>query len=237
VGLDTTDGQFTVWFDGTSQVVGEGVFFSFADHHAGGGNLVSTFRITDIEPEVDGSDALAFPVRLAFWDGTDPVETASVSIRPGIEYQVDGIVSSKNRIQRGKGNDRYNRSGSGQTLRLRTKRGRPERAFLFLENDGEGADRFTLRGRDGNRRFSVTYQSGGNVTSRVRRGRFATVALDPGQFQKVRVKIRPNRARLRKQTNRGRKWLRARYNLKLRTASQSDASKRDAARLRIKHLP
>lgn len=60
VGLDSVDGKFTIWYDGLSTEVDEGDFFSFRDHHAGGGNLVSSFRITGIDPAVDAADPEAF---------------------------------------------------------------------------------------------------------------------------------------------------------------------------------
>lgn len=236
-GIDTTDGQFTIWFDGTSAVVDEGVFFSFADHFAGGGNLVNSFRITDIEPEVDAADALAFPVRLAFWDGADPVETASVAIRPAVEYRVDSIIGTRRSIDRGKGDDHYTNNGSRQTVRLRSQRGKSRRAFLHLQNDGEGADRFFLRGPDGNRRFLLQYRAGGNVTGAVARGKYSTAALEPGQSERVKISMIPVKSALRHSRNGGgSQWLRARYRAKIVGSSKSGGN-RDAAKILIRHVP
>ncbi len=191
LGLDTVDGKFTLWFDGTSRVVDEGVFFSFRDYYAGGGGLVRSFRITDIEPTVDAADPRAFPIRLAFWNGTETVRSASFSIRPAVVYQPDMRIGKSPRPASSKGNDVYNRSGAGQSLRLVMSGTRGAVAFLRMENDGESADRLRLRGAGSDRRFEVTYLSDGNRTSQVARGRFRTRVLEPKASQLVKIRLRP----------------------------------------------
>jgi|APTNR8051073442_1049403.scaffolds.fasta_scaffold15534_2 hypothetical protein len=191
VGLDTEDGQFTLWFDGKSEVVDEGVFFSFVDHHAGGGNLVNTFRITGIEPTVDAEDPQAFPVRLAFWDGSEPLSSASFAIRPAVRYQVDGLIAAKPSVAAAKGDGIYNRSGSGQRVKLVSRGSGGATAYLGIQNDGDGDDRFRLRGVRSNRSLKVSYLSGGNRTSLVTKGQFLTETLSPGDYQVVKVVLKP----------------------------------------------
>lgn len=218
MGLDTVDGKFTIWFDGTSVEVDEGVFFSFRDHHAGGGNLVDQFRITGIGPAVDAADPEAFPVRLAFWDGTTPLRSARFAIRPAIAYQPDALVAAKPSVAAAKGDNLYNRTGAGQSLKVVSRGGKGVRVFLGLQNDGEGDDRIRLRGTAGNRSLRVGYTSGGNRTSEVTRGRFRSVALEPGDFEVVRIDLKPISAKVRKK-------------LSLLSTSASDTTKADLAKV------
>lgn len=217
-GLDTVDGKFTIWFDGTSVEVAEGVFFSFRDHHAGGGNLVNSFRITGIGPAVDAGDPEAFPVRLAFWDGNAPLRSARFAIRPAIDYQPDALVAAKPSVAAAKGDNLYNQSGAGQSLKVVSRGGKGVRVYLGLQNDGEGDDRIRLRGTAGNRSLKVAYTSGGNRTTEVTRGRFRSTPLDPGDFDVVRIDLKPLSAKVRKK-------------LSLLSTSASDATKSDLAKV------
>jgi hypothetical protein len=218
VGLDTIDGKFTLWFDGTSTEVPEGVFFSFRDHHVGGGNLVNSFRITGIGPAVDAADPEAFPVRLAFWDGSAPIKSARFAIRPAIDYQPDALVAAKSSVAAAKGDNLYNRTGAGQSLKVVSRGGKGVRVYLGLQNDGEGDDRIRLRGTAGNRGLKVAYTSGGNRTTEVTRGRFRSTPLDPGDFDVVRIDLKPLSAKVRKK-------------LSLLSTSASDATKSDLAKV------
>ncbi|MCB1203129.1 MAG: hypothetical protein KDN18_02635 [Verrucomicrobiae bacterium] len=221
VGLDTVDGKFTIWFDGTSTEVNEGEFFSFRDHFSGGGNLVNSFRITGIGPAVDAADSEAFPVRLAFWDGSDPLTAASFSIRPAVRYQVDGLVSAKPSVSAAKGDGVYNRSGAGQTVKVIARNSRGVRAYLGIQNDGEGEDRFRLKGTRGNRSLKVSYISGGNRTALVTRGKFRTDALDPGNYEVVRIDLKPLSGRVKKK-------------LSLLSTSAGDTTKSDLVKILFK---
>lgn len=221
VGLDTADGKFTIWFDGTSTEVDEGVFFSFRDHFDGGGNLVNSFRITGIGPAVDAADPEAFPVRLAFWDGSDSVTSAVFSIRPAVRYQVDGLISAKPSVGAAKGDGIYNRSGAGQTVKVIARNSRGVRAYLGIQNDGEGEDRFRLKGTRGNRSLKVSYLSGGNRTALVTRGKFRTAPLDPGDYEVVRIDLKPLSERVRKK-------------LSLLSTSSGDTTKSDLVKILCK---
>lgn len=218
VGLDTVDGKFTIWFDGTSAEVDEGVFFSFRDHHAGGGNLVHSFRITGIGPAVDAADPEAFPVRLAFWDGTAPLRSARFAIRPAIVYQPDALVAAKPSVAAAKGDNLYNRTGAGQSLKVVSRGSKGVRVYLGLQNDGEGDDRIRLRGTAGNRGLKVAYTADGNRTSEVTRGRFRSPALEPGDYTVVRIDLKPLSPKVRKK-------------LSLLSTSSSDATKADLAKV------
>jgi hypothetical protein len=220
-GIDTVDGKFTIWFDGTSRVVDEGVFFSFRDHRESGGNLVKSFRISGIEPEVDAADPQAFPIRLAFWNGSEPLRSASFSIRPAIVYQPDNLIGTSSSPARARGNGIYNRSGAGQSIRVVARGAKRVSAFLHMQNDGEASDRIRLRGTKGNRLVDVAYLSGGNRTALVARGAFSTAALDPGRAQVVRINLRSSGKRRVSKT------------LSLLSTSRSDGAKVDLAKTRF----
>ncbi len=184
---------------------------------------MKSFRITDIEPTVDAADPRAFPVRLAFWNGTEPTRAASFSIRPAVRYQPDNLIGSSRKRTRAKGNGIYNRTGARQTLRVVSSCRRRVSAYLTVQNDGEGPDRFRLRGPGGNRSLKIAYFSGGNRTALVRRGNYRTPALNPNATKVVRVELRalsesPFRRKLR-----------------LLTRSGSDATKADLAAILFRH--
>jgi hypothetical protein len=63
-----------------------------------------------------------------------------------------------------------------------------------VQNDGERADAFRLKGTGSTRRFHVHYLSGGvDVTGAVVAGTFRTPSLQPGQFVSLKVIVTPTR--------------------------------------------
>jgi len=224
LGIDTVDGKFTLWFDGTSRVVNEGDFFSFRDYRVGGGNLVRSFRITGIQPTVDAANSLAFPVRLAFWNGTSPVKTASFSIRPAVKYRPDNLIGPTWFISQARGNGIYNLTGTWQTLPMATTCSRRVSAYLRIQNDGEGPDRFLFRGTGSTLYPRISYYSGGvNRTGQVTTGTFRTAILTPGASQIVRVELQSLTA--------------SRYQRMVNLSSRSgnDGTKADMARILFLH--
>lgn len=152
--------------------------------------------------------------------------------RYGVDHQADNIIS-------GRGNNLYNLSGAGQTKKLVSKKARTVTASLVIQNDGVNTDTLGLRGTRGNNFFKVIYSVGGNVTGQVVAGTFVTSALNPGETQTIQITIKPNKAKLRKKTKKGKKtsikWLRKTITLALTSSSQMDGEKKDVAKVKVQH--
>ena len=106
--------------------------------------------------------------------------------------QPDGRIGS--RVGRQKGNGTYNRTGAGQKARVSIRGNRTAKSVFTIENDGDVADNFRLRGSRGNRKLKVSYfqSPGGNVTGAMIRG-VATAAansLPAGGKASIRVMIK-----------------------------------------------
>ncbi len=110
------------------------------------------------------------------------------------------------------GDDRVRRTLSGK--RVATK--------VRVVNDGTFADSFRLAGDRGNAGFRVRYVvAGEDVTSAVRRGRFRSAVLQPGEALVLRVVVAS--------TNRTRAG--AQRTFKVRATSVADAARRDVVRV------
>ncbi len=123
-------------------------------------------------------------------DGADNTTTAQREYRVRApRLRPDGWVRTQH-SGRWKGKDVYG-GLRGQKAGQRVRRGRRTVAKWMVQNDGERHDRFTLRGRPGNRRFAVRYVDGtDDVTRRVVAGRYRTPRLAPGEKVKLRVVVR-----------------------------------------------
>jgi len=168
------------------------------------------------------------------------MENGAIYVERIPTFVADAMIGSRRSLRKAKGDNRYNRSAAGQTSRLVSHRGRRERAFLRLQNDGNTEGTFGLRGRKGNRKFRIKYRAGGNVTGAVRRGAYRTL-LGEGERELVKITVRPVKNRVRRVSRRrGRRqvrWLRANYNLMLRVWSIDMPKTEDACRVRVKHRP
>jgi hypothetical protein len=92
------------------------------------------------------------------------------------------------------GDDVRNAVGRGQTRVARVGRGGALTYLIRVQNDTGATDRFHVQGGRGDRRWQVSYRSGGrNVTAAVTAGRFTVGPLAPGQLAFLRVVVRPTR--------------------------------------------
>jgi hypothetical protein len=92
------------------------------------------------------------------------------------------------------GDDVRNAVGRGQTRVARVGRGGALTYLVRIQNDTGATDRFHVQGGRGDRRWQVSYRSGGrNVTAAVTAGRFTVGPLAPGQLAFLRVVVRPTR--------------------------------------------
>ena len=85
----------------------------------------------------------------------------------------------------------YNLTGAGQTVTIRQTRGTTQSFRVRVQNDGVGADAFTVPGAGSSSGFQVTYAMGStDVTSRVTSGTFRTVALAPGASATLSLSVK-----------------------------------------------
>jgi hypothetical protein len=155
-----------------------------------------------------------------------------------LRIQPDIVIGKTANPAAGLGNDRYNNSGAGQTLKLVSKRASLLRATFWIGNDGDLPDAIGLRGTRGNNLFRITYSDAGkNITSAVTGGTHATAVLAPGQTSAVSILVKPDRRKLQTRSA-GAKvtWLKRRLNLILTCTSQNDPARQDVAKISVKHL-
>lgn len=154
--------------------------------------------------------------------------------------QPDNLLSKNSTIGTAIGNDVYNTSGAGQKLTLVSKKAKTVNAYLFVQNDGENPDMFTLQGPDGNRFFDLKYFLGpNNETAAIKAGVFLTDSINPGNHTDFRITCKPSRKHLKK-TKRVKKrkktiWLKKNYTAKITSTSSADPNAKDTAALLIKH--
>lgn len=93
-----------------------------------------------------------------------------------------------------KGDNIYNTSAAGQTIRVRSKGRRTIRLWSRLQNDSDHTDSLRLRGRKSNRYIKLKYYrkspSIGNISSKVYIGQYQR-QLAPGQFEEIQIQLKP----------------------------------------------
>ena len=89
------------------------------------------------------------------------------------------------------GDNIYNKTGSGQSIKLALKQaGKKKIGYLQFQNDGHEADSLAIKGAKGNQFFSVKYLSRGkNVTKAVTAGTFKTVSIVSGGSTTLKVEV------------------------------------------------
>ena len=111
-------------------------------------------------------------------------------------FRPDGTIQEKG--SRAKGDNIYNLSGAGQSIRLK---GTSKTKFQYTvsgQNDGNTSDNILVSGTGKSRSFKITYglQQGGNfsnVTGAVSRGSLSLTSLGPGQTSQLRATIKATR--------------------------------------------
>lgn len=177
-------------------------------------------HVTTSDVEVDGTNA-ATPQDRNF--SILVLETFS-------DAQPDMLIGRKRSYTKMKGNDRYNKSGSGQRIRLKTSTSGKARSYFAVQNDGNGQDDLKIRRRGGwrNVRPKVFRLTDGrkNVTGKVKSSGFIVDGVKPGElirFQK-KTKFRGTSTTVRS-------------NVKVQSISGRDPGQRDVAALRLKRVP
>jgi uncharacterized membrane protein len=117
------------------------------------------------------------------------------------------------------GNGIYNTTGAGQSRATRVPDLGTVTFTVRIQNDGNVADTFRVKGRGATNRYAVTYRNGQtNVTAQVVAGTFTTGSLAPGGFRELRLTVKPKAS-----TPRG-----ATISRLTTITSQTDTTKKDA---------
>lgn len=126
-----------------------------------------------------------------------------------------------------KGDDVYRKAKQKVVLKM-DREGEAE-FFVRIENDGDMADAFRLRGRKGSKRFRIKYHDvsngGANITAALVRGKHVTETLTPGQGASIRAEVE---AKKHGQGKGGK-----RKTFKIRSVSVAKPSARDQVRATV----
>ena len=121
----------------------------------------------------------------------------SVSI---VQFQPDNWIGAK--MNRQKGDNKYNTNGASQTARLDFRRPRPAYVYFTLENDRTVPDDVKILASSGGRKFVVNYYqlTGGprNVTGKISGTSLYLPAVEPGEQIRFKAKCKPSRSILRR---------------------------------------
>jgi alpha-tubulin suppressor-like RCC1 family protein len=120
-------------------------------------------------------------------DALPPIDLARPVRRDVV--RPDGLIRPSN--QKLRGNDVYNTTGARQTARAATTK-KPVRYTWRIQNDGNVAGRFTLRGTRGTRKFVVIYKNGAkDITRAVTKGTYRLPRLGAAASANITVTVRP----------------------------------------------
>ena len=93
-----------------------------------------------------------------------------------------------------KGNNVYNSTAAHQGVTLKMRNSRTVSSWSHVQNDGNINDSFTLKGKRGNRYFSVKYYrklpGKSNITSKVVVGKYVR-NFTPGSEERIQIKVKP----------------------------------------------
>ncbi|HEX2894770.1 MAG TPA: hypothetical protein VHO29_12290 [Marmoricola sp.] len=107
--------------------------------------------------------------------------------------QPDGVIRKPH--SRFVGNNIYNLTAKGQTVRTRAHRGAVRTFVVRVYNDGQTAAAYTTQGFSSAHKVRVRYFAGGtNVTASMKSAGGLTFALSPGQYKEFRIKMKVMRA-------------------------------------------
>jgi hypothetical protein len=136
-------------------------------------------------------------------------------------YQTDGLIKGSKSFV---GDNVFNTTGLGQTVKQKVHRGKKFVFTIEVQNDGNNADTFKLKGSGAKPGFVVRYLNGTtgltNITSQVLAGTFATLPVGPTGVTTIRlVVVVKNTAKV----GTGRAWL-------VTATSSGDTTKKDAVK-------
>jgi hypothetical protein len=136
-------------------------------------------------------------------------------------YRPDGLIKGSKSFV---GNNVYNTTGKNQTVKQKVHRGKKFVFTIQVQNDGNNADTFTLKGPGARTGFTVRYLNGttgtSNVTSQVVAGTFTSLPVGPTGVTTVRLVIG---VKSTAKVGTAKAWL-------LTATSSGDPTKKDAVR-------
>ena len=129
-----------------------------------------------------------------------------------------------------KGDDIYNTTAVGQTIRLNGRGGEKMVFFFCVMNDGNADEEFSFKGTRKNRKFKISYRKvgGGNITAQVFNGNYVDYLQNPGDGIYVKAVARPTRKYRDKRVS---------ITIKGRVRSNYDPSKIDCAKAVFNNRP
>lgn len=189
------------------------------------GREIQQILASDASPNDEFGFSVALSGMEAFigarFEGEDPERASGALYRYTFGYQPDLLIGKTKRNV--KGGDRYNNSGAGQRIKIRS-RGRIRYSFQ-AQNDGSLPDRLHLKSRRKSKKFRyrIKKAGAGNVAGALARGNYRSSLLFPGEMETFRVVAKP-RGRNRK--------VRRETNL-IRSRSLQNVTKTDAAKAKL----
>jgi hypothetical protein len=113
---------------------------------------------------------------------------------------------------------------AAQTVRVFSRKGRTVVGYTAVENDGEIADSFRVKGRSGDRFFKVSYVgSAGNVSAGVISGTYETAEMEFAEpAERISVSIQPNKKKLVKSRGKRSVFLKKRFAVGVKSTSVFD---------------
>lgn len=197
--------------------------------------------LNDVDSDDDAGMDGNFRIELALGPGdyllrvTSRGEDVNGSYDLRIERGAPATLQPDNRIG-GAGNGSY----GVQDAYFVSKKAKPVRTVVSVENDGEVSDIYTVRGSSGNRLFKTSYGStGGNVTAQIVAGSYETGRMDPGDpARSISILVRPKRSKLKKAfVRRGKrkvKYLKKKFTTSVTSTSQTDGTASDVTIIHVR---
>jgi hypothetical protein len=140
------------------------------------------------------------------------------------EYQPDALIKTSGAY---KGGNIYNKTGKRQTKRVHLAANASTEFRIRLQNDGNVSDRIRVSGPGNKAHLIVRYYKGNrNITRKVKRGKYKTATLAPGETNVIRLVVTDRRPEYFGKTGYpaiSRSW-------KVSVRSVTEASKRDTVR-------
>jgi Arylsulfotransferase (ASST) len=177
---------------GARYVFGQHVNSGFSCTDRGGSSLQScngsTVEGAAINTSVPGAHTFTVVAEDGAGNTTTVTRTYHVGLPPA-HYQPDALVKAAGNAGFVGGNI-YGGAARQHVDATISRVGKSATVYLRLQNDGNRADRFAVKGTAGGRLFTIAYLSGARtITKPVTAGTFTTPSLEPGQVFSLRLTV------------------------------------------------
>lgn len=179
--------------DGAAYGLGQDVEVDYSCSDAGSG-LATCVGDADDGTALDTSTVGTHEFTVTATDAGDNTTAVTHTYTVGGQARPDGWVRP-GVLGADRGDDVYNTTGTGQTVRRSGRPGQVLTYFVTLDNDAPYPDVLRLRGRGSTPGYVVSYRSAGtDVTDEVVAGTFTTAELAPDDTVVVKVQVRVTQA-------------------------------------------